>query len=275
LEQSIDWSAYREHLSKLYTKQNTSQQYSYAVKYHRYLEDPRRINDLPIGIRSSVLKALIALSKYLGCYTEFTASYKNHGVKWTNKNSLSVFLNIINNNHADLINWFRVANTVLRENEKLFMKYCLLSGLRKQEAIDSFNMIIDLSTSGKLDEYYDRNTSCLQHFKYQKFLRGSKNAFITALPIDLLNEVSKSSPVSYSKIRKRLLKQKLPIRIKELRSYYATYLRNHGIISEYVDLFQGRVSKDVFVRNYLKVEDLKALVSHILDVVKDLDISTA
>jgi intergrase/recombinase len=94
-------------------------------------------------------------------------------------------------------------------------------------------------------------------------LRGSKNTFITAITTELLDEVSKSAAVSYVKILKKLLKHKLPTRIKELRSYYATYLRNHGILSEYVDLFQGRVSKDVFVRNYLKIEDLKPLVSKV------------
>jgi intergrase/recombinase len=132
-------------------------------------------------------------------------------------------------------------------------------------------MVIDLSKSGKLYEYYDENTSCLQHFKYGKYLRKSKNTYITAISKALLSEISDSNPVSYLKIRKRLAKHKMPLRIKELRSYYATYLRNHGIISEYVDLFQGRISKDVFVRNYLKIEDLKALVCQILNVIKDLE----
>jgi hypothetical protein len=126
LEQSIDWNAYREHLSKLYTKQNTSQQYSYAVKYYRYLEDPKKISDLPTTIKDSVLKALIALSKYLGCYMEFTASFKNHGIKWNHGNSLKAFLNIINNHHADLKSWYKSANNVLRPNEKLSKIYTII-----------------------------------------------------------------------------------------------------------------------------------------------------
>ena len=50
------------------------------------------------------------------------------------------------------------------------------------------------------------------------------------------------------------------LRFKELRRYFATYLHQHGILAEYMDLFQGRIPKSVFSRHYLKVEDVKELV---------------
>ena len=62
-----------------------------------------------------------------------------------------------------------------------------------------------------------------------------------------------------------------PLRIKELRSYFATYLRNHGILAEYIDLLQGRIPKLVFARHYLKVEDLKELSSQVLAVTENLE----
>jgi len=58
----------------------------------------------------------------------------------------------------------------------------------------------------------------------------------------------------------------LNLRIKELRSYYATFLRKNGIISEYIDLLQGRIPKSVFAKHYLKVEDVKELVAQVLAV---------
>jgi intergrase/recombinase len=239
------------------------------------LNDPSKINTLPVSIKSNVLKALIALSKYLGIYTEFSTAFKNHGIKWSTGNSFNAFLNIVNNNHSGLIEWYHKATEVLGNNEKLYLKYCLLSGLRAHECLNSFNLVISLRSNDHLNDYYDRELSILQHFKYPMFLRNSKNAFITAIDSKLLDLISNSEPVSYAKIRKRLSKNNLPLRIKELRSYYATYLRNHGIISEYIDLFQGRVSKDVFSRNYLKVENLKELANQILNIVKDLETSTA
>jgi len=72
--------------------------------------------------------------------------------------------------------------------------------------------------------------------------------------------------VSYSAIRKRLARNRLNLRIKELRSYYATYLRQHGILAEYIDLLQGRIPKSVFARHYLKVDDFKALVSQVIAI---------
>ena len=50
------------------------------------------------------------------------------------------------------------------------------------------------------------------------------------------------------------------MRIRELRSYFATFLRQHGILAEYIDLLQGRIPKSVFARHYLKVESIKELV---------------
>ena len=91
------------------------------------------------------------------------------------------------------------------------------------------------------------------------------------MPKELIQQITKSSEVSYSAIRKRLTRKSQPLRIKELRSYFATYLWNHGILAEYVDLIQGRIPKSVFARHYLKVEDLKVLVTQVLAVTENLE----
>ena len=46
-------------------------------------------------------------------------------------------------------------------------------------------------------------------------------------------------------------------RFKELRSYFATSLRNNGVLADYVDLLQGRT---FFAMHHLKVENVKELV---------------
>jgi intergrase/recombinase len=66
------------------------------------------------------------------------------------------------------------------------------------------------------------------------------------------------------------LTHKQTVKIKELRSYYATYLRQHGILAEYIDLLQGRIQKSVFARHYLKVEDVKGLVAQVLNLTENL-----
>ena len=81
---------------------------------------------------------------------------------------------------------------------------------------------------------------------------------------ELISEIGNSQPVSYSAIRKRLSRKNMKLRFKELRSYFATYLRQHGILAEYIDFLQGRIPKSVFARHYLKVEDVKVLVYKVL-----------
>ena len=76
----------------------------------------------------------------------------------------------------------------------------------------------------------------------------------------LVSEIANSKPVSYYAIRKRICNHKQTVRIKELRSYFATYLRQHGILAEYIDLLQSNIPKSVFARHYLKIEDIKKLV---------------
>jgi len=86
-------------------------------------------------------------------------------------------------------------------------------------------------------------------------------------------EISTTKPVSYFAIRKRIVTNKQSVRIKELRSYFATYLRQHAILAEYIDLLQGRIPKSVFARHYLKVEDVKELVQEVIAVTATMESS--
>ena len=205
---------------------------------------------------------------------EFKTLLKQHGIKWIKPDNLSTFLSILNNNHNDLKEWYETVQNILNDNYKLLLRFVLLSGLRKGEAIKSFNIIIDLARNGKLNEYYDSDLSILQHFKYPMFLRGTKNAYISILPNDLIQQISNSKHVTYPTIHKFLERRHIKLRLKELRSYYASYLRKRGIISELVDLIQGRIGRDVFIRHYLK-ENPKNLSEQVLAILKDLEQSIA
>ena len=215
------------------------------------------------------------LTKFLGIYEEYKLKLKSHGIKWvSNDNSFNSFLRIINNNHSNLGEWYKSAQNILRDNEKLWLKFNLLSGLRKEESINSFNLIIQLSKEGKLTEYYNEELGILEHFKRgELFLRHTKNCYISIVSKELVQQITQSSEVSYSAIRKRLTRKRQALRIKEQRSYYATVLRKHGILSEYIDLLQGRIPKSVFARHYLKIEDLKELVMQVLSVTENLESS--
>jgi intergrase/recombinase len=44
-----------------------------------------------------------------------------------------------------------------------------------------------------------------------------------------------------------------------LREYFATYMLNHGLLREEIDLIQGRIGKSLFMKHYFSpaIKDLK------------------
>ena len=96
-------------------------------------------------------------------------------------------------------------------------------------------------------------------------------AYISIVTRDLVSKITKSKPVSYFAIRKRVVTHKQTVRIKELRSYFATYLRNNGILAEYIDLLQGRIPRSVFAKHYLKVENINELANKVLAVTDTIE----
>jgi intergrase/recombinase len=62
--------------------------------------------------------------------------------------------------------------------------------------------------------------------------------------------VAKSRPVAYAAVIKRLKHKNLRTRINELRDYYGTSMVRHGLIREEVDLLQGRIPPNIFIRHY-------------------------
>ena len=136
----------------------------------------------------------------------------------------------------------------------------MLSGIRTGEAINSFNTLIELNQKEKLNEYYNAELSALEHFKLPDlFLRGKKNVFFTFIRESFLEKIASSKPISYESLRKRIRRNGLNMRLKELRDYYATFMVHNGLIREEVDLLQGRVGKSMFMQHYFSpnIEDLR------------------
>ncbi len=267
----IDWNSYRSFLVGKYKKEYSVALYNYSKRFLECYRKPSKILTLPSTIRPNALKALIALSKHQGTYLLFKEKLRQYGIKWVRPNNFSVFLSILNNTHDDLKDWYRTTQRILSADYSLFLKFALLSGLRKGEAFASFNKIISLTQCNKISEYYNQELSMLEHYRYQtEFLRGTKNVYISIIPHKLVKEVSNCKPVTYPSIHNFLKRRKIKLRLKELRSYYASFMVRHNIISEEVDLLQGRVPKSVFVRHYLK-ENPKELKDRVLRALIQLE----
>jgi hypothetical protein len=105
-----------------------------------------------------------------------------HGIKRIKPDTLQAFTRIFNSDaHKGLGEWFNNASAVLNDNEKLYLRFVMLSGVRAMEGVNSFNLISDLG-SKYTSEYYNENTGFLEHFRYPKlFLRDSKNLYVSAV----------------------------------------------------------------------------------------------
>jgi intergrase/recombinase len=247
----IDWTTFKAWLTSKYSKSYSKLVYYYSKKYHNLLNNVKLIDLIKQSNRNNVIKALITLSKYLGCYTEFKAKMKNYGIKIHRQSAVESFLRIMKASNSDILDWYQKAMEHLRPNERLFLRFCKITGIRKTEAITSFNKIIELEKEDDLPAYYDFQLNVLMHFQYHKeFLRRTKNCYISFVPDNLVKEIASSKPVSYFAIRKRLNRYGIKLRINELRDYFGTNLRKYGITKEEIDLLQGRIPQEIFIRHY-------------------------
>jgi intergrase/recombinase len=158
---------------------------------------------------------------------------------------------MFNHNHDSLMQWYQDFSKFLKPNEQLWLRYLALSGLRRAESVMSFNKIVELARANRLSEYIN-DLGVIEHFRDKQFLRGTKNAFITIVSPTLIDEVKHSDSLNWNALRKRMDRKHQRYRFKELRSFNGSFLVKNSLISEEVDLLQGRISKSVFARHYLK-----------------------
>jgi hypothetical protein len=103
------------------------------------------------SVRPGALKCMVCLSKFLGCYEEYKVKLKSYGIKWANEDTaFNGFLSIFSKQHDTLGPWVKQITSFMPDNEKLFLRFLAITGLRRNEAITSFNMVLDLNAAGKL-----------------------------------------------------------------------------------------------------------------------------
>jgi len=256
LDVNINWSDFKQWTFSKYAKSYAPTVYCYAKKYAYMINgNLRDLDTLSESVRNQTIKSLITLSKYWGAHTEFKKRLNDYGIKVHRPSSFNSFLRILKSNNSNITKWYNNTLPNLRSNERTFLRFVLYSGMRKTEAIRSFNLIIELHRDDRLCEYYSKlpksETKCLQHFKYHKmFLRNTKNVFISFIPEELINEIANSKHVTYPMIIKRMHRNKVKCRINELRDYYGTYLLHHGLLEQEVNLLQGRIPPSIFIKHY-------------------------
>jgi intergrase/recombinase len=159
-----------------------------------------------------------------------------------------------------LFEWVRTIKQKIPEFAA-FMDFITVTGLRFEEALHAYNLFVELTRSGRLDEYYNAEQHILEHFRFKNlFLRKTKKAFMSYVPKELIEEIgSKGSPLTRDMIIKRIQRLRLKQRFADLREFHASYSTKYLRQPE-IDFIQGRVSASVFMRNYFNpmwIVDLK------------------
>jgi intergrase/recombinase len=259
-------------LSQNLERKTALELYRYGSQYNHVINtgDASNLLTLSDSKRRHVMKGLTAYSKWIGKYDKWQKIKSKYQIKWSNgiSNNL-LFHNIIDNTDTDkmtewviqMINDFPRFSNILRFN--------IMTGLRPQEAIDSFNILL----SHKRQEYLSDDKKLLQHFKFPDlFLRRTKKAFISVVNDNILSLIN-GKELTYEMIRLNITrKTNTTFNMAYCRKIFATFLRNEGIESEIIDLLQGRIPNSIFVRHYYRpqLETVYNRVAGKLDKLNDL-----
>jgi intergrase/recombinase len=198
-----------------------------------------------------VMCSLSSLAKYLGIYEQFQGLVKAYGLKWKNVKAEDLLLSRIANmeNNGNVLEWIRLVKAKIPKLN-VFMDFMLQSGLRFEEAVHSYNLIIDLAREGRLNEYYNEEAEALEHYRFKSlFIRRTKKAFVSFIPKRLVETVSREEKLTIYKVWNWVKRNSLKCRFPDIREYYATVMTKWLNQSE-IDFLQGRISGSVFMRNY-------------------------
>ncbi|MEM5867913.1 MAG: integrase, partial [Candidatus Aenigmatarchaeota archaeon] len=257
----IDWDGFRKFVYSNYMEKTAHDYWRCARQYGHFLieGDLSPLKTFSNYKRSHVLKALAALSKFLGLYKEFRDLREAYGIKWSKGESDQFVIKrlVRANNEGDLLGRVRKVKEEIPQISS-FIDLIATTGLRLVEAINAYNLIISLAREGKLGNYYE--DSILKHYEYPEiFIRKTKKVFISIVPDSVIKEVTKAEKLTYDIIKKRMQRRRIELRFSDLREYWASKMVKYLKQPE-IDFLMGHISANVFMTNYFNpiwIKDLK------------------
>jgi len=259
----VDWDKFRAWAYKEYRPFTARDRYFHAKKYARCLasgdlSELAMLNDCQ---RVHALKALTSLSKFLGVCEDWKGLVKNYGLKCSDRSADELIIDRLTKvvNADDVYQWIRQVKEHFPHLSD-FMDFLAVTGLRLNEAVESHNLIIELEAQGKLDAYYKKERQALEHFRFKEtFIRGSKKVFISFVPAELVDRMSRGQRLDYCRFQKPVARKLGGVRFADVRELHGSLMTKWLRESE-IDFLHGRVSSSVFMRNYFNpawIGDLK------------------
>jgi len=249
----VDWVGFGGWLLNGHRRNVAADRMSYAKRYVHCLlsRNFSELQGLTEDKRCHVLRALSCLAKFAGVYDDFKALKAAYGLKWTGRSSDDLLIDRLTRvaDPEEMFNWIKQVKTTF-PLFATFMDFMAMTGLRYEEAINAWNLIIQLTAQGRLGTYYAKEKRVLEHFRFREtFIRKTKKAFVSFISESLVEEIAKQKPLTKPQITKRIQRARLKLRFGDIREFQGTVLTKY-LSREEIDFIHGRVSSSVFMRNY-------------------------
>jgi hypothetical protein len=271
---NINWEGYDSWINQEYRAKSAYDRIMYAKRYAHVLSDGdcSEIVQMKQDKRNHVMCALSTLSKYMGVYDQWKVLVKNYGLKWTVRDDSLIIARLTKAKDSnDLFNWI-VQLKMKCPSLVDFIDYMIASGLRYEEGINSYNLIVKLSKERTFEkDYYNLESGALEHFRFKDvFLRRNKKAFISFVPSELIERIQgKDKTLHKFYVQSKAKRAVGYVRFSDIREAYATLMTKYLKESE-INFLQGRVTSGVFMQHYFNPSLISDLRERVLEGVKEI-----
>ena len=142
------WNDFKIYLiNEEHSQSSIRDKISLSRRFYHILEsnDASLITKLSLDVKSHVMKALAALSKFLGKYDDWFGIIKSYQFKWSNGNkSFNTFKSVFESQGNDInsmMKWIKDITSVFPNDYKNILLFNTLPGLRPDKAQKSIWLI--------------------------------------------------------------------------------------------------------------------------------------
>lgn len=149
---------------------------------------------------------------------DFRSLVSNYGLKWNVRNDDLLIERFTKKNDVEAIfNWVKLVKTECPELSD-FMDFMAVTGLRFGEAVESYNLIVQLAHEGKLGQYYNEEKAILEHYRFKGiFLRRTKKAFISFVPKELIQKLGGHESLNIHSVQTRVKRRCKKLAFSDIR----------------------------------------------------------
>lgn len=266
---TIDWQRFQEFLVESYYLKTQQDYFRYAREFSNVLTtgDASPLLRMSNDRRRHVMSSLSALSAFTGVKDYWKQIISKYGLRWraNGTNGLDHIIRLISTDRfSDMVNEIKRGLEVVPPQYSNFVKFATLTGLRPSEAIMAANMLRDNGHNGYLNE----ELQVLEHYRYPKFLRGKKNAYVSVMDSELLQTGHDTANVNYRELQNAYYDRGLGFNMAFGRKIFGTFMRRF-VTTETVDLLEGRTPSTIFAKHYFQ-PDFKTEIAKIRTALPEL-----